>query len=31
VLTVLCDVNNATYEMKNDVVIIKGEGCNKSK
>jgi transmembrane sensor len=31
VLTVLCDVNNATYEMKNDLVIIKGEGCNKSK
>ncbi|MBL7696819.1 MAG: FecR domain-containing protein [Chitinophagaceae bacterium] len=27
VLTVLCDVNNATYEMKNDSIIIKGEGC----
>ena len=31
VLTVLCDVNNATYEMKNNLIIIKGEGCNKSK
>jgi len=27
VLTVLCDVNNATYEKKNDTIIIKGEGC----
>jgi transmembrane sensor len=31
VLTVLCDVNNATYEKKNDLIIIKGEGCNKPK
>jgi len=28
VLTVLCDVNKAAYEMKNDTIIIKGEGCN---
>jgi hypothetical protein len=28
VLTVLCDVNNASYEKKNDTIIIKGEGCN---
>jgi transmembrane sensor len=28
VLTVLCDLNNATYEVSNDTVIIKGEGCN---
>ena len=28
VLTVLCDVNKATYEKKNDTIIIKGEGCN---
>ena len=27
VLTVLCDVNNASYEKKNDTIIIKGEGC----
>jgi transmembrane sensor len=31
VLTVLCDVNNATYEMKNNLINIKGEGCNISK
>jgi ferric-dicitrate binding protein FerR (iron transport regulator) len=31
VLTVLCDVNNATYEKKNDLIIINGEGCNKLK
>ena len=31
VLTVLCDVNNAAYHLKNNSVIIKGEGCNKSK
>ena len=29
VLTVLCDVNNASYEKKNDsTIIIKGQGCN---
>jgi transmembrane sensor len=28
VLTVLCDVNKATYEKINDTIIIKGEGCN---
>lgn len=28
VLTVLCDVNNASYEKKNNLIIIKGEGCN---
>jgi len=27
VLTVLCDVNNAAYEKKNETIIIKGEGC----
>ena len=31
VLTVLCDVNNATYEMKNNLITINGEGCNKPK